>query len=261
MTNRMTRAWFLAGPLVMMGATWLAILVMNRSVEVSWSYYLNHASAGLLGGLVVGRATTGRNRTAQVLAAYSMLVTIGVFTALFVVRGSYYFSWAPDRSDTPWLLAGVLAAVSIAAALGGVALARSWRAPHAVTRPDWVMVSSLIIYGALTPIYATGAHTEDVAGLALFGLIMAGGGLVQLLVPRRAIWLCSSGALMFCLIALDRFTRDELTARQSLLATAFAVAFMWPLAALGARIAWRFARPGPDEAPEDQPEIPAARVQ
>jgi hypothetical protein len=260
MTDRMTRAWFLAGPLVMMGATWLAILVVTRSVEVSWGHYLNHAVGGLVGGLVIGRATTGLNRTAQLLAAGAALATIGVYALLFVVRGSYYFSWAPDRSDAPWLIVGLLAAVSVAAAVAGVVIARSWRSPHEVTRPAWVMVSWMMILGALTPFYTTGLFAADLGGLVVIATVVAGGALVQLLIPRRAIWLCGSGALMFALTALQRYASDELAGKELLLSVGVSLGFMWPAAALGARIAWRFS--GRDEAAaEAEPELPAARVQ
>lgn len=251
---KMPPAWFLAGPLLMVGAAWIAIYVITTSMESMHLEVVNHALGGLIGGLVLGRAVTVPLRRLLPFSVYCGLAGIGIFTLLFLVQLAW-FSWAPARSEHPWLMAGALGAVTAATAAGGGWLGSRWARGEAPSAPTWLLVSGLVTMGILVVVL----HSISVdAWWAAIGPIAAGGALTQLVIPTRRIWVSGSGALVFSLFALDRYRQGEATLGQTATVVISLVVFVVPIAALGARLAWRLS--GRTKA-ASQPELPAARLQ
>lgn len=251
---RLRMAWLVAGPLLMVGATWIAIYAVTASLDTAHLELINHAVGGLVGGLLLGRAVSLPSRRLLALSACSALAGVGIFTVLFLVQFAW-FSWAPSRSAHPWLLAAALGGIAAAAAAGGAWLAGRGARPETPSAPTWMMVSALVTMGLLVIV----ANSIDVeaggAWLLVLATIAVGGAITQLLMPARRIWVAGSGALVFGLFALERYREGLISLQETALQLGGNLVLLVPIAALGARIAWRLSRR------TDAPDLPAARVQ
>lgn len=239
----MVKRWIVVGALAMAGMKFaLERAVIAGGIRSEWALVgTAFASAFAVGTLMVAHATMRPQR--EPLLAAIAVGAIAVARWLQVLRGDHL----------PWLLA--LALALCAGAVAGGVVGRRFR-----IRAPGPGLTLLLAIGVAMGLVVTVRNAQVLLGdlvkndvaMYVLGIVLIFGGpaLTQSVVPVRRIWLCGLGTLGLLAILVSRANWTTLIGLSS-------VGFiMWPLGALGARIAWRYTGA---RAPTT-PELPDARA-
>ena len=244
-------AWAATALFLVGGATWLVSMIWKTSELELAPSFAPHVVAALISGLTLARVLD-RRRTAITLAAGATFVWLALQLLSMELHDTVP-RWAHPFEGSALAHYALLAAVCIPVAGAAASLRLVGRPDH---RLLWLWISALLVLGII--IVSLTLITKDThvppAGviLILLGPIVTG-ALAQVLAPRRMIWTCGGGALIFVLIMFDKGFRQGDS--DGIAGPLLGMGMFVLLGALGARIGWRLFR---NKDPRTTPKLPTA---
>jgi hypothetical protein len=226
------------------GAAWLAALIWKTS-DVGGMALGPHLVGAALGGFALRRIVG--DRRAIVLAAGGVLAWIGA--QLLLIKPP----WWPVETTATYLQLFALAPLCAAAA------AAIRVAEERETRWRWLSVSALLTLGIMGVSVMGSTPMRDPGVLALLVLLggpLFAGALTQYFAPRRWIWTCGGGSLVFGLIILDRVKGDVWRDPGGAFAVLCGIGVGVLLGAGGAALSWRLLRRSDPRTPT----LPTAQI-
>lgn len=227
----------MVGTLAVLGGYWLVVRsLVALEVYGEWVPYAGHVSGAALAGAMMAAHAPLRPWREPLIAG---VVAIGVMAIVYLSLPAATFGWVAARSETPWLLALGLAALSALGATAGAAIMRH----IATTRPklaSLLVISALVITGTAVTLtqFAVGLGISfDRTGtlVALIGVLL-GGFLTQLMVTVYRPWATGGGSALFTLVLVT-----DSDSASDVISMFIGVVLLVLIGVLGARLARRWA--------------------
>jgi hypothetical protein len=213
--GRVSLRWLLAGACTVAGAYWIGLRVLQvAGLDSGIVPYLGPVVGGLAGGAVMTAHVVLRPRREPLVAG---VLAIAMFAVVFMALPHARFTWIASRSDHPWLVLTLLAALAGATSAGGAAITNRFAQAPACGAGPVLLLGMLLSTGLLV---LAGQAAQGLGApnwlfvVVICASVFAGGYATQALVAEHAPFASGLGVavtvVLFVIAGRDEVAHDRL---------------------------------------------------